>query len=225
MGLSLAHGKKLDVGEVGIQQDDLPQLDAGPVDLNRWFASDDAPKPLELEIGSGKGTFLVRQAAQSPQSNYIGIEYAKAFWRYASDRCRRRGLGNVRIVYIDAALFVRHYVPPASLHRVHVYFPDPWPKKRHHKRRLIQEPFLRGLWDKLQPNARVNLATDHHGYYQWMLEHAERVSSLYTLCPFEPPDSADSQELVGTNYERKYRLEDRAFFAMTLIRRDRESMG
>lgn len=219
MGLSLSHGKELDVGEVGVQQDQLPPLDAGPVDLKQWFAPDRAHQPLELEIGSGKGTFLVQQAKRSPQTNFIGIEYAKAFWRYAADRCRRQGLANVRIVYIDAGVLVRHYTPPTSLHRVHVYFPDPWPKKRHHKRRLIQDGFLRDLWEKLEPDARVNLATDHSGYYQWMLEHIQRVSHLYDQRPFEPPDSADSHELVGTNYERKYRREDRALFAMTLIRR------
>ncbi len=218
------HGKTLDIGNVGISGEDLPPFEAGPIDLHKWFDSDAVETPrgeraLELEIGSGKGTFLVNQAAACPQTDYIGIEYAKAYWRHAADRCRRHGLTNVRLVHTEAAYFVRNYVGDGVLRQVHVYFPDPWPKSRHHKRRLIQASFLRELHRVLEPTGAVRLATDHSGYFQWMLDHANEVSDLFEQEPFESPDAAGDGELVGTNFERKYRREGRPFHATVLRKR------
>lgn len=217
MRQTLRTEKSLDVGDIGVDQAELPPFDQGPLDLRGWFA--DADRPLELEIGTGKGTFLVHEAARTPQVNYLGVEYARAFWRYAADRCRRHGLANVRIVCVEAELFVRRYVPDGCCSQVHVYFPDPWPKKRHHKRRLIQAPFLRQLHRKLQPDGCVRLATDHQGYFEWIAEHAALVDDLFTQHPFESLPSADGEELVGTNFERKYRREGRPFFALILQKR------
>jgi tRNA (guanine-N7-)-methyltransferase len=255
MGASLSHGKPLDVGRIGISQEQLPPLDHGPIDLQHWFTPTGvaAPGPdtgqqraVELEIGCGKGTFVVHAAALHPRINYVGIEYAKAYWRYTADRCRRHGLDNVRLVHIEAGVFVRNYVPDASLRQVHIYFPDPWPKARHHKRRLIQEAFLRQLHRVLEPAGQVSLATDHADYYQWMLEHAAAVADLFEPMPFRSPltltpsradaseasspdvtpspvpaerPGGDDDELVGTNFERKYRREGRSFHAMLLRKR------
>ncbi|MEX0775366.1 MAG: hypothetical protein WD042_06580 [Phycisphaeraceae bacterium] len=236
MSLSLSHGKALDVGVVGIDQAQLPPWEQGPIDLHGWFAAPSAPlkrgsPPLELEIGSGKGTFLVQQAALFPQVDFIGLEWARGFWRFAADRCRRRGLTNVRLVHIEAGLFVRNYVPDACLRQVHIYFPDPWPKKRHHKRRLVQAEFLRELWRVLEDrpvdpppgppeegglSGCVRIATDHSDYYQWMLDHAAQVADLFEPLPFESPESAGEGEIVGTNFERKYRREGRPFHGMIL---------
>lgn len=218
MSFSLSHRKPQDVGDVGLLQDDLPPWEEGPIDLKAWFGPGGAQLPLELEIGSGKGTFLVNQAAATPQVNYIGIEWARAFWRYAADRCRRHGLSNVRIVRAEAGCFVRNYVPDACLRQVHIYFPDPWPKKRHHKRRLIAQPFLRQLHRVLEPEGLVRIATDHDDYFQWITEHAAAVADLFDRLAFQSPESAGQGELVGTNFERKYRREGRPFHAMVLRR-------
>ena len=218
MRQSIRTTKPLDVGRIGIDQSQLPPFDQEPLDLGRWF-TDTADHPLELEIGSGKGTFLVRQAGQTPGVNYVGLEYARAFWRYAADRCRRRGLNNVRLVCIEAELFVRRYMPDACCRQVHLYFPDPWPKKRHHKRRLIQAPFLRQLHRVLQRCGCVRLTTDHQGYFQWITDHADQVADLFEQRPFESPVAADEGELAGTNFERKYRREGRPFFALILQKR------
>ncbi len=212
-------GRSLDVGAVGVDRESLPPFDAGPIDLRAWFAPERRNLPLELEVGSGKGTFLVQQAPLSPQVNYIGIEYARAFWRYAADRCRRHGLENVRIVHTEADFFLRNYVPDAALGCIHIYFPDPWPKKRHHKRRLIQAPLLRTLDRVLGPGGEVRIATDHEGYFGWMLEHAAAVSDRFEKLPFNTPGTAGPDELVGTNFERKYRREGRPFSAMVLRKR------
>ena len=205
------------IGRFGIGRDELPALDAGPVDIAAWFARADAPdaarRPIDLEIGSGKGTFLVRQAAARPGINHLGLEYAKAYWRYTADRVRRHGLENVRVVHAEAGAFVRWHLPDAAVRQVHVYFPDPWPKKRHHKRRLIQAPFLRDLWrvivapqqDDDAEAGCVRIATDHADYFAWIEDAAAAVSDIYERLPFESPAAAEPGEWVGTNYERKFR--------------------
>ena len=218
MSLSLSHGKPQDVGRFGIDQTQLPPLDSGPLNLQTWFDPQRHGLPLEIEIGSGKGTFLVQQATQVPGVNFLGIEYAKSFWMYAADRCRRHNLVNVRVLHTEAGMFVRNYIPGGCARQVHIYFPDPWPKKRHHKRRLIQEPFLRELHRILEPQGLVRIATDHEDYFAWMREHIARVPELFAQLPFDRPPSAGAGELVGTNFERKYRREGRPFHALILKR-------
>ncbi len=226
MSFSLSHGKTMDVRGFGLADADLPRNEhggpAGPIDLRDWFPADRTDCPIDLEIGSGKGTFLVQQAARQPGVNFLGIEWANQFWRFAADRARRHHLHNVRLLRTEAAGFVRNYLLPRSLRQVHIYFPDPWPKKRHHKRRLIQPDFLRELHRVLADPSQddpaagtVQLATDHADYHQWMQEAAANVADLFTLEPFIPVESADA-ELVGTNFERKYRQEGREFFALVL---------
>ena len=202
---------------VGLTAEQLPPFDAGPLDLRSWFPQPGAP--LELEIGSGKGTFLVQQASKTPHINYIGLEYAKAFWRYGADRCRRHGLTNARLVYVEAGAFLRSYCPDGVFRQVHVYFPDPWPKARHHKRRLIQTPVYREIHRVLEPAGLLRIATDHGDYFAWMREHLAPVAELFEELPFESPASAGEGELVGTNFERKYRREGRPFHAMILRKR------
>ena len=95
-----ARGKILDVGTFGLNQSHLPAHDAGPFDPRDLFAS---PKNLfEMEIGTGKGTFLVQQAVRQPDTNFLGIEWTAEFWRYAADRVRRRELSNIRVLHTDA---------------------------------------------------------------------------------------------------------------------------
>jgi len=219
MSFSLSHGRDLDVTGVGLTQADLPPIDGGAIDLAGWFGEARRALPLELEIGSGKGTFLVNQATATPDVNYIGIEYARAFWKYAADRCRRHEMVNVKLVHTEAGAFVRCYVPDASLRQVHIYFPDPWPKARHHKRRLIQAPFLRELHRVLAAGGMIRLATDHADYFEWMIHHAGQVADLFERLDFQSPASAGEGELVGTNFERKYRREGRPFHATILRKR------
>lgn len=223
--MSLSQNKDRTPGHFGLTQDDLPPMDSGPIDLRSWFGQERAALPIELEIGSGKGTFLLQQSQQTPNVNYIGIEYARAFWLYAADRMRRHNAVAVRMVYCEAALFVRCYVAAGLFQQVHVYFPDPWPKARHHKRRLIQVPFLHEAHRILAPGGNLRLATDHADYFQWMNEHADKVPELFEKQPFESPVSAGEGELVGTNFERKYRLEGRPFYSMVLRKREVTTTG
>jgi len=172
--------------------------------------------PVELEIGSGKGTFLLAIAEARPEHNYIGIEWAKQYAEFAADRFRRHNLANTRMVYGDASWWIRCHVPDNSLTAIHVYFPDPWPKTRHHKRRLVQLPFLKEVHRMLIPGGKLRLVTDHADYFAHMEETLKAQSDL-TLIPFDSPVplKADAPEgsIVGTNFERKYIAEGRTFHA------------
>ena len=197
--------RELVVEPVGLDVEALPK----PLDWREVFGND---RPVELEIGMGKGTFLTEQAKARPDVNFFGIEYARWFWRYASDRLRRNHCLNARTVRAEAMFFLREHVPPASVSVLHVYFPDPWPKKRHHKRRLIQEPFLREAERVLVPGGRLQVVTDHQDYFE-QIEPTVKASKL-TVIEYNRPGSAGEGEFVGTNFERKYRREGRPFYAI-----------
>src|SRR5882724_749930 len=128
--------KELVVEPIGLDVETLRK----PVHWKELYGND---HPVEIEIGMGKGTFITEQAKAHPEVNFFGIEWARWFWRYASDRLRRNGCLNARTVRAEANYFLAEHVPDASLSVVHIYFPDPWPKARHHKRRLIQPPFIK----------------------------------------------------------------------------------
>jgi tRNA (guanine-N7-)-methyltransferase len=184
-----------------------------PLNFEAIFGND---RPVEVEIGSGKGTFLVARAQARPELNFLGIEYAGAYCRYAADRLRRRGLTNVRMLCADAGKFFGSCLQPASVWRVHVYFPDPWPKRRHHRRRLIQRPFVARAREVLRIGGQLIVVTDHMGYF----EHIRRVlENAEGLAGVPMPKMAEAEgELVGTNFERKYIAQGRPFYAMARLR-------
>jgi len=181
-------------------------------DLSALF---DRSRPLELEIGSGKGTFLLARAASRPDVNFVGIERAKAYCHYAADRVRRARLDNVRMLDVDATDVVEH-LQDASLLRVHVYFPDPWPKRKHHLRRTLSLAFLRELARILQVGGELLIVTDHLDYF---LQLRRSLSYVAGLAPITFPTMADEgRELVGTNFERKYIAQGRAFYSTAMLK-------
>lgn len=214
-----------DVTGFGRDQDELPEVGSGFLDLRAWFGFEPwtgegaDPRTLEIELGSGKGTFLAQEAPLHPETLFLGIEWASQFYKYAADRMRRLNLKHVRMLHADGVVFVRNFVADESVSVFHWYFPDPWPKARHNKRRTFQEGFLRELHRVLTPDGRIRVATDHLDYWQWMQEHAAKVADLYDIEAFEPPASAGEGELVGTNFERKYRQEGRVFNGMVLVKK------
>jgi len=213
------HPPLVDLRPWGWHAHHLPNPDAGRVGAELFFPGRDPARPFELEIGSGKGTFLVQEAAARRDTDFLGIEYAGEFFRYAADRLRRNGMDNVRLLYMDAMELVRHWLPDGCLRVVHLYFSDPWPKSRHHKRRVVQMESLREFHRVLQPGGELRLVTDHPELWAWYEEHVAKVTDLFERRTFERPQSAGEGEVVGTNFERKYRREGRPFHAMTLVRR------
>jgi tRNA (guanine-N7-)-methyltransferase len=200
----------LDITGIGLDVDTLPK----PLDWATLFGND---HPVELEIGMGKGTFITEQAKARKEVNFFGIEWARWFWRYASDRLRRNGCTNARTVRAEAAFFLREFVPPGSLSVLHVYFPDPWPKARHHRRRLLQPPFMDLANRVLVPGGRLQIVTDHLNYWE-SIEPAVR-NSVLEVVDYNRPGSAGEGEFVGTNFERKYRREGRPFYAIAAVRK------
>ncbi|NNF44203.1 MAG: tRNA (guanosine(46)-N7)-methyltransferase TrmB [Phycisphaerales bacterium] len=222
MSFGLARGRTLETAGFGVESADLPAFDAknraaARVDPRAWFET--PGRTFEIEIGSGKGTFLVQEAVQRPDVNYLGIEWAGEFYRYAADRVRRRELANVRVLHGDATEFIRYRCPDAIAAVIHVYFSDPWPKKRHHKRRVIQDQTLEDFHRVLVPGGEVRLVTDHPDLWAWYEAHAARCATRFTRRPFTAPGSANAGEFVGTNYERKFAREGRPFHAMVLAKR------
>lgn len=175
--------------------------------------------PVHMEIGSGKGTFLVAQAQAQPEVNFLGIEWARKFYRHAVDRIGRWGLRNVRIVRADAATFLRDFVPQESVDCFHVYFPDPWPKKRHHKRRFLQSSNLEVLIRCLKPGGEIRIATDHADYFEQIREVTSAYSGKLEEIEFERPAGAREGELTGTNYERKYVKQSRPIYTAAFRKR------
>jgi tRNA (guanine-N7-)-methyltransferase len=197
------------VEPIGLEADSLPR----PIDWAAMFGND---HPVEMEIGMGKGTFITEAAKARPEVNFFGIEWARWFWRYASDRLRRNKCLNARTVRAEAGYFLREFVPDASLAVLHIYFPDPWPKKRHHKRRLIQEPFVKEVERILIPGGRLQAVTDHQDYFE-QIEAVVKASKL-SIVEYNRPGAAAEGEFVGTNFERKYKREGRPFYALAAVK-------
>lgn len=197
------------VEPVGLDVERLPR----PLNWAELFGND---HPVEMEIGTGKGTFLTGQAKARPDVNFLGLEWARWFWRYASDRLRRNHCDNARMVRAEASYFLAEFVPSATLSVLHIYFPDPWPKKRHHKRRLIQEPFVKQIDRVLIPTGRLQIVTDHADYFEQI--QAVVAASALRIVEYNRPGSAAEGEFVGTNFERKYRREGRPFYALAAVK-------
>lgn len=180
-----------------------PESILGKIDWSQMFGNDN---PVELEIGIGKGLFLTYAAKAQPDHNFLGIEYARKYFRMAKDRLEKRPLPNARVICTEAYSFIEDHIPDTSLHTVHLYFPDPWPKARHHKRRIFTPAFLKMVYDKLVPGGFLLIATDHAEYWEWM---CERLDAQKDLVPCDRLPVAIEGTGGLTNYEIKYQKEGR----------------
>jgi tRNA (guanine-N7-)-methyltransferase len=170
--------------------------------LLSWFELFGNANPLELEVGFGKGLFLVNSALKHPKRNFVGVDIDRGLQLYVANRIAKRGLRNVKLAQGDARNFLRDQTPDASLQAIHVYFPDPWWKARHKKRRVFTADFARECQRCLKPGGRLQLATDVEEYFRVM---KEVIATATTLEETEPtPRPAPEHDMdFQTNFERK----------------------
>ena len=185
----------------------------GKIDFVRVFGR---ACPVHIEVGAGKGTFLLNQARAQPGNNFLGIEWARKYYRFAVDRIGRWGLTNVRIIRTDAAAFLADFIPDNSVDCFHIYFPDPWPKKRHHKRRFICPANLEHLVRCLKTGGQLKIATDHTDYFEVIKMVLTARNEKLQEIDFLPTAGAEASEWVGTNFERKYLKDQRPIYTIAV---------
>jgi tRNA (guanine-N7-)-methyltransferase len=183
-----------------------PEVIVGETDTLVWrdiFGND---APVEVDIGCGKGRFLMESAAARPRNNFLGIEKAGRPFRLCRERVAKRCLPNVRILRADAHEVVRHQIWPQSVSAYYVLFPDPWPKKRHHKRRIFTASFVDALARTLQPGGTLDIATDIADYFDEIALLVEPSGRFRVIA--EGPYPAE----FSTNFAAKYQRQGREMY-------------
>jgi tRNA (guanine-N7-)-methyltransferase len=167
--------------------------------------------PLEVEVGSGKGLFLRGVARARPDTDFLGVEVAAKYAQFAAAGLAKAGLNNARVLHGDALRLFVELVPDRSLAAVHVYFPDPWWKKRHRKRRVMRESFLRDVERTLTPGGALHFWTDVEEYFHATLELLAAVPGL--TGPLAVPEAPAAHDLdYRTHFERRVRQHGEAVY-------------
>lgn len=174
------------------------------LDLQQLFGNDHG---VILEIGSGKGRFLVHSALAHHELNYLGIEKSLHYYRVIEERIRRRAVANAKIINHDAFEVLREMIPAKSISEIHIYFPDPWPRPRERKRRLIRLEVLQEMDRVLRDDGVGYYVTDHGEYFEKAAPELERVFDVELHRGIIVPPR--------TNYEEKYQKEGRPIYQAT----------
>ena len=168
-----------------------------PLRLEEMFPQS---QPLEVELGSGDGSFLAQYAKQHPEQNFIGVERLLGRLRKLDRKGQRAGLHNLRLIRLEAAYLVEYLLPRAAVAALHVYFPDPWPKRKHRKNRLVNERFPELAQQVLLPGGVVFLRTDDADYF-------EQMTRVFAANPsFQAEETPASLSEVVTDFERNFHL-------------------
>ncbi len=183
-----------------------------PLDGQELFGRD---APIDVEIGSGKGKFLNELATTHPDRNVLAVERSAKYHRLCCDRSARRGLSNVRLLRTTGEDLLYRLLGPGSVENIFVLFPDPWPKKRHHKRRFIRPEVVAAIGRALVPSGRLLVKSDHPAYAEVIGEVLAGAEGFRTL-----DVAAAFAELPVTGFETKYLAEGRPIFAWALERID-----
>jgi tRNA (guanine-N7-)-methyltransferase len=194
----------LDLSKYLLLPGQLPQ----PWSLSELFGSD---APLEIEVGSGKGLFLTQAAMKRPDHNFLGIELATRYAKYSAARVARAGLANARMIHGNAERVFTEILPEGCATAVHIYFPDPWWKKRHHKRRVMNDQFLQQVERVLLIGGSLHFWTDVEEYF---VAAVERIRTVTTLSgPNSVPEREAQHDLdFQTHFERRTRLHGEAVY-------------
>ena len=179
-----------------------------PIDWSAMFGN---ANPVEMEVGFGKGLFLVTTGSEHPERNYFGIEIVRKYQLYATGRIAARGLNNVKTCCADAKAVMAKYVPTGSLAVVHVFFPDPWWKTRHKKRLLFTPEFATEVQRVLAVGGILHFVSDVADYFEWVSGTLQAMPGFRELPP--PSESAPVHDMdYLTNFERKFRKEGRPIY-------------
>jgi tRNA (guanine-N7-)-methyltransferase len=187
----------------------MPPAEPQPLDWQQIFGN---ARPVEVEVGFGKGLFLVTTAPAHPEINFLGIEIARKYQLFTATRLAKRRLGNVRLVKADARQFFRDHLADSCCRAIHVYFPDPWWKKRHLKRRVFRADFVAQCNRVLQIGGQLHVATDVEEYFRVITELVGNEPALRRL-----PASAETGDYL-TNFERKSRERGRTVFRADFVK-------
>lgn len=158
--------------------------------------------PLEVDLGSGDGSFLLAMAREYPERRFLGVERLLGRVRKVCRRAHQAGLDNLKVLRLESRYTVEWLLPPRSVRRLHLLFPDPWPKARHHKRRLVQANFLAAVEQVLIPGGEFLFKTDHPEYFEWATEEIEAFPGLRTT---DWPE--DAFFYPETDFERQWKAE------------------
>jgi tRNA (guanine-N7-)-methyltransferase len=194
------------------------------LDLNRHLKTfDQLPKPwnepalfdrmapLEIEVGSGKGLFMASAAEAHPERNFLGIEIAARYAEFAAARLANKGLANAVMMSGDALRVFRELLPDGCLAAVHVYFPDPWWKARHRKRRVMNEAFAADIERTLKPGGELHFWTDVQEYFETTVELLAAKTRLEGPLPVEEKSPEHDLD-YRTHFERRMRLHHEAVY-------------
>lgn len=166
-----------------------------PLDWAVLFAR---PQPVEVELGSGDGSFLVEWARRHPDRNFLGVERLKGRLRKLDRKGMRAGLANLRGLRLEAAYTVDYMIPPDSVQAFHLYFPDPWPKRKHERHRLVKPAFAAALWRALKPGGAVYLRTDDPPSFA-------RITEVFRgHAGFEPAQTPPALAALPTDFEQAF---------------------
>ncbi len=177
-----------------------------------WSAIFGNACPVEIEIGCGRGLFIINSAREYPDINYLGIEKSVSFFRILKDRVIKSKTENIRLIRMEAGYLLKKFITKQSVDAVHIYFPDPWPKKRHHKRRLINAGFLDAVACALAKDGCLFIATDFQDYFFEIIQAGTSCQDLQEIVRQEiSPDGADPNTAL-TSYERKYLVQGRTIY-------------
>jgi tRNA (guanine-N7-)-methyltransferase len=188
--------------------DPCPAIGDAPIDWMAVFADE---RPIELEIGSGKGLFLVNAATAQPRHNFLGVELSRKYARLSAERLSLSAISNAKVWRGDARTVLTRHVPDRCLRAVHVYFPDPWWKKRHKKRRVFTDSLVTEIERTLEPGGQLRVASDVLEYFN-LIQGLIGAHSRFREVPVPESKEPDHPSDYLTNFERKYRIEGRPIY-------------
>ena len=187
-----------------------------PDDFFRRYSNEEIfgnDHPLEIDMGCGDGSFLLDMAEHYPERNFLGVERLLGRIRGVCKGIQERGLTNVKVLRLESQYTLEYLLQPSSVSRLHLLCPDPWPKARHHKNRLVQQEFLQILQQSLTPDGEFLFKTDHPGYFEWVCEEMELYAKFNQL-PWPTAVEEGGFYYPKTDFQRHWEKQGKEIFQL-----------